>query len=741
MISKEDLFARLEQGHAAGVAVLTPNARLSRALQADFDAFQTNKNLTSWEAPDILPFGAFVARLWEDALYSPIGEMSGSQLPMLLTPAQEQRLWEEILAGSELLAIPQAAAQCREAWGLLHAWRIGAGPGNEDAAAFGRWSREYQRRTRDEVDAARLPDLMLGCLKDLKLPKMVVAYGFDILPPQTREFLEKLSYQECGAEPVEASSLRASFASAKLELEAAASWARERLEQGRARIGVVVPDLGRRRKEASRIFSRVMRPGFNLPGAPAAPMPFNLSLGEPLTNYPLVEAALDLLELSARPVPFALASRLVRSPFLGGADTEMSARARLDAKLRKSLDATVSLPKLIAVTDGKLRKILESMFALPREENRSAGEWARHFSAVLEAAGFPGERTLDSAEFQARAKWHETLGEFSKLERVASKLDFSEAISVLKRLCADTLFQPAHFADGPDAPIQVLGVFESAGLRFDCLWVSGLTDEAWPLAARPNPFLPIALQKKAGIPQAGAEASLELCRRLTQEWAASAAETIFSCPFRDGERELAPSPLILGVAAGELALPCYPSYRDLLFKSKNLESVQDVRGPRVAKPAVRGGTRVLADQAACPFRAFARWRLNAEALEEPAPGLDPRDRGKLLHALMKEIWGHLKNSSALRSDIGPVIPRAAEAAVRELGLEGRFAELERVRLAKLAHEWLEIEAKRTPFQVAALEERRTINVAGLELSGRIDRMDKVGDVDVLIGYKGGNGST
>ncbi|MGQ0547240.1 MAG: PD-(D/E)XK nuclease family protein, partial [Betaproteobacteria bacterium] len=46
-----------------------------------------------------------------------------------------------------------------------------------------------------------------------------------------------------------------------------------------------------------------------------------------------------------------------------------------------------------------------------------------------------------------------------------------------------------------------------------------------------------------------------------------------------------------------------------------------------------------------------------------------------------------------------------------------------------------------PVQVAALEERRTITGAGLELPGRIDRMDTVGDEHVLIDYKGGNVST
>ena len=58
--------------------------------------------------------------------------------------------------------------------------------------------------------------------------------------------------------------------------------------------------------------------------------------------------------------------------------------------------------------------------------------------------------------------------------------------------------------------------------------MSGLTDEAWPLAARPNPFLPVALQKKAGIPEASAEGSLALDRRLTEEWQGAADEVVFS---------------------------------------------------------------------------------------------------------------------------------------------------------------------------------------------------------------------
>jgi len=154
---------------------------------------------------------------------------------------------------------------------------------------------------------------------------------------------------------------------------------------------------------------------------------------------------------------------------------------------------------------------------------------------------------------------------------------------------------------------------------------------------------------------------------------------------------------------------------------------------------VRGGTRVLADQAACPFRAYARWRLYAQALDEPATGLDAAARGSLLHALMRNIWTDLQSSHNLHGDLEPVIARAAKGAVQEIGIEGRFAELERVRLAKLAREWLELEKTRSDFEISALEEKRTIEIAGLEFSGRIDRMDKLqSGGHALIDYKTGN---
>src|SRR6266852_1274932 len=685
VLKKRELFEQLAQGRGAGVTVVTPNQRLSRALMLEFDAFQIGKALSVWEAPDILPFGAFVQRLYEDGRYADLS----AELPMLLTPSQEEELWKQVVGGSGLLAVEGAAAKCRDAWNLANLWRIRPGAGNQATEAFARWLTHYKKKTENDLDSPRLPDALQRFLPELKRPKLVVAYAFDILPPQTRDFLDALGTEIafCRPDPRSATVSRAAFDSAKREIEAAAQWARARLEAGGKRIGVVVPSLPEDRKEVARVFSRVMRPG----GEKAA-MPFDISIGIPLERYPVVALALSVLRVSQDEIPFEEASRLVRSPFIGGAETELGARMRLEARLREKLGASVVLPKLIAAAGQTplLRARLEKLYAL------------------RETAGFPGERALDSDEFQTQAKWHEALGELSRLDRISKEMSFSQAFQTLRKICADTLFQP----ETPDTPIQVLGLLESAGVEFDHLWVTGLTDEAWPLKSSPNPFLPLAQQRKAGIPEASAETSLALDRRITD------------------------------LPEKAVEIPAFSKLRDAIFASRKTETLQDRVAPAVREKQVRGGTRVLSDQAACPFRAFARHRLHAEELEEPAEGLDASKRGKLVHLLMQNVWDELKDSTALQGDLSPAIERAAAAAVKEMAVEGRFAELERKRLARLGHEWFEkVEKQRPPFSVVSTEEKRPIVFSGVTFDARIDRVDRLeSGGHAIVDYKTGGGN-
>lgn len=94
--------------------------------------------------------------------------------------------------------------------------------------------------------------------------------------------------------------------------------------------------------------------------------------------------------------------------------------------------------------------------------------------------------------------------------------------------------------------MQVMGALEASGLRFDHLWVAGFHDEARPGPPKPNPFLPVRLQREGGLPRCSAERELEFAALITRRLLASAPDVVVSYPLLVEDHEVSPSPLILG---------------------------------------------------------------------------------------------------------------------------------------------------------------------------------------------------
>jgi probable DNA repair protein len=777
-----DIFTHLAAGPAAGVTVVTPNRRLAGDLKREFNLAQTAGGIAAWESADILPISAFTERLYQDALYS--GQAPG--LPMLLTPAQEDVLWEDIVyrseAGAVLLSIPETAKLAREAWMLAHGWqlmpRLGNFPLNEDGRAFRDWANLFERTTRRtrRIDRARLFELASELCRrpETRKPKRLVYYGFDIITPQQATFL--VSLEEAGCEVLPAEPLRrdpqsvnvgrAACSDPEDEIRRAAAWARACIEaDSAARVGIVVPELSGRLDAIKRVFGSVMQPDVqqSLPGAARPVLPFNVSLGVPLTSFPIVRAAFLVLELGAMEVSFEQASALLRSPFIRGGETEMTVRARLDARLRKRSDPAVTLEQLLVSVERECKGsniacplLAQSLSALVQFKKAwSGGRYppsllAKAMTEALHAVGFPGERELDSIEFQALKKWQEVIADFSVLDSVWPQTGYGAAMSRLRRMAGETLFQP----ETPEVPIQILGVLEAAGMSFDYLWVMGLSDEAWPSRSRPNPFLPIELQRSSNLPQGSPAASLELARRLTRGWLCAAGEVVLSHSSLGNTREsaaLAPSPLISGIAVRDIALPAYASHRDLIRRASQLERMIDDRAPALHGARIHGGVAVIKDYAACPFRALAIHRFRAKGIEAPSAGLSAAERGTLAHHMLAQVWSYLKTRRALEiineKDLEAVLVDAAKRAVsharqhRPATLSGRFAEIEQRRLIRLAQAWLDEDRRRGDFRVAAVEAKHSIEIAGLILTTRLDRVDEVGDGRrIIIDYKTGTQS-
>ncbi len=779
-IGRDAVFERLARGHAGRITVLTPNRRLAQALARAFDEGRAGAGLLAWETADILPWTDFVERLWDEALHAP----NGDALPLLLGAEEEQALWESSVADSrhaqQLLSATGPAAQCREAWRLLHAWRLGTAMAsadcNEDASAFREWSARYERicRERRFVEAARLPDLVspLVLAGTIRVPATLVLYAFDLLTPQLRDFLGACASSggevlACEAPRREGAAIRIELASPREEIAAAALWARSRLQEASSRpgtpaprIGVVVPDLALSRRMVERVFAETMHPGHGAPGRVRPTRAFGLSLGAALSGFPIVNDALLLLSLAGQEISFEEASRLIRSPFLAGAQIEMAARARLDAALRERAGVTLTLERLVGMIAMSgmphapvLAERLGDLAACRRSDlfaARVAPDWAKAFAQALRAVGFPGDRGLDSAEFQALGKWHEILAAFGRLERVVGKMGYREGLNRLARMAAGTLFQP----ESPVVPVQVMGILESAGLDFDHLWVMGLTDDSWPLAARPNPFLPIRVQRAAGIPEADASTSLSLDRRITEGWLGAAPEVVISHARAKGDAEAAPSPLVVQVTpAGVEAIgtPATLTWRDSIHRAAKRERFVDEQGPAFAGEVGSGGTALFGEQAACPFRAFAMRRLGSTSPESPQPGLGAAERGTLLHAVLASAWEALGDKGRLDSasdeDLDAILAKAAAGALERIrrrrphALDARFAALERDRLVRLGREWLEFERGRGDFAVVATESKVPATFGGITVNVKLDRLDRLAAGGcAVIDYKTGNAS-
>jgi probable DNA repair protein len=216
--------------------------------------------------------------------------------------------------------------------------------------------------------------------------------------------------------------------------------------------------------------------------------------------------------------------------------------------------------------------------------------------------------------------------------------------------------------------------------------------------------------------------------------------------LREQDRDLAPSPLIEGIAIGELELPEYASWRDAIHQSADIERFADAAAPELrADGPIRGGASLLKDQAACPFRAFAVRRLGARALDAPHAGLDAMERGTLVHRVLEAVWRKLGTKRTLDAlaapDLDALLVRVADEAVaaqrakRPTTLRGRFAAIERERLAGLARAWLEVERARGDFTVLPEDERR-VDAGPLALTVRLDRVDETANGErIVIDYK------
>lgn len=742
---------------------LCATARLAQALR-DQPAAQTG----AWATPRALTIGAWLVEALEAAM------LRGTTPPLrLLDGPGERLLWERVIADSLaddsrlLFDLPGMAAAAQEAHGLCELWQLrpAHGPLAEETRLFLGWRREFTRRcdARGWLDAARLP----GLVRDLiaagqgELPAQVTFAGFDRFTPAEAALRAALADRgvtvDDQPQPASAPRLAQTIPcdGAPAECRAVAAWAKAMLTaHPQYRLGIVAPNLAEVRDPLAFALDDALHPEALLPGAAAIPRRYNFSLGQPLTAQPLAQAALDLLALGCRrDHEQAPLGELLRSPYWSAGTGEADSRARIDAAMRRELEYFTDLPALVRLakrlfaseglsSPALLRQLEDFIDATAKAgARRLPSAWARSFEDWLRCLRWPGDRPLDSGEFQAREAFRDTLAGLGRYDDILGPIGAGEALRRLAQAAGERVFQP----ETRGAPaIEIMGVLESTGLTFDALWVMGMNDHAWPAPARPNPLLPAELQRRAGTPHASAEVELAFAATVHRRLLAAAPEVSFSWMRQDGNRLLRPSPLVAGLIES-LAPVAESASRPTI----SLERLADTQAPSVAPgEKVPGGTGLLKAQAVCPAWGFYQYRLGAKALRPAVEGLDAMERGTLVHGALEHFWQAVAGRAALLAlDAAAEKAHIAEAVAAALAdfeeashrqLPARFRELEALRLGRLLAAWLAVERQRPPFTVVAREQEVTLEIEGIQVRTVIDRIDRLEDGGlVVLDYKTG----
>ncbi|MFM2287483.1 MAG: hypothetical protein RL684_626 [Pseudomonadota bacterium] len=758
-----------------GGTVVVPNRQRAVAIGLAHARAKLAEGHSTWPAPDVLPFSAWLARV--------VDADRAQCLPELrrLGPDEEWLLWREAARraadDAHWLQAPTLSESLRESVRLRRDWglpvRAAAGP--EEGFQARAWAAfEQATRALFAVSSDDWPLLLAQAPAQGSEARPLLFAGFEDPGSALRERIVALggawlpAAGAAGPMPAAAPVPAAVhvLADRASELVEAALWCRAWLERDPgARLLVIVPQLAQCRALATRSFARVLQAAALLDDEPTEP-PFALEGGRPLPDHPLAQAALGLWALLAGQQDFQPLSALLRTPYLSlAAGAECQA---LELQLRERNVTRASLASLAQFCAARAPALHASLQALQSDlqsdlqsgpARDTAEGWAPRLAHCLARAGWPGSAPLGSAELQARVRCDELLGQFAQLGGSAGRLDLAGAVELISSLAGRIAFEAAS----DDVPVTITASTADPLVHYDAIRVLGLNSDAWPRPSQPDAFVAVARQRAAGIRRSTAAGQLGIALEAQRSWRARAGELVLSCARAEDDAQLQPSSLLglgappEGLHAGPaLIAPVVDPLRLALLACSRLEPLPALPAlpwsPAVPLP---GGTRALTLQSQCPFQAWATLRLGAATLREPQSGLPASERGKLLHDVLERTWTALRGSEALLECTGAKRARLVDECVAGAvaRLRGRMSpppaplllEIESRRLASLVLLLLAAEGERQPFRVEACEKSVEATLGGARIDVRIDRVDRLvgaGASDaaspfVVLDYKSG----
>ena len=749
-----------------GSLVLTSGGRLARQLQHRHRLQQLEKGHNSWRPLEVRSLNGWLHQSWQD-----LWESEAPAGPWL-----RLRLWYEVIRNNQPPAeLPLDLPLCQtldQTYGVLIRHRLDPTETRFPSPLIA-WRQHICREFISALNdlkrwhPAALPLKIAEVINSgrLALPKSLIIAAFEAVAP-IEEALFRVVRQKTDVTVFPLPKEKPGNVQAVtlpdqkqeiLYLGQELLCSCQELKPGS--IGVVVPNLELYAQALRRTLSTLL--GQRLTPQEEA---FNITLGTPLLEHPLVQAALIPLRLLGDEEKRHVLIGLLLSPYYGAWAGNRRQLARLDRHWREmtpeaDLDSLYGKahsrePTLVPYLSPGGTDLLDLLAPFQGRSSLSAEKWKDLLNKLWGSVQFPS--LADESDRVAFNHLESTLT--SLVADLGSwSMDSRTFLAWLRQALAAEVFQ---VAGSEQAGIQVMGLIESRGLAFQRLFLLGMTSTALPQPVRPLPFLDF--EERRQVLGGTLRSQYEFAHAAFQHLLATAPEIILTRPEEiEGEPVSAtpfwPTPWqstpvdfwTLPNAAWSRAGWLRSAWKGLIEPHPE-ETAADHLTTTIPFPkSLSVSSLAVAFQ--CPFRFLIQVLLELKPLAEPVGGLRPEDRGLSIHHVLSCITRKLRpRLQEGNLDWELVFPSVQEcvAAVHEkmaaiptwqverrrwLGKEFGLLKLwfqEELNHLQTGWHWL---AEEIPFKGLTVEGWPTT------LNGRIDRVDFHPELGLLCwDYKSGS---
>ncbi len=513
------------------------------------------------------------------------------------------------------------------------------------------------------------------------------------------------------------------------------AWARVYIEKHpNAQVACVVPNLNQDWSQLQYLAGDMLHPHR---------VRFSITGGEPLLSQGIVECAFLSLSLQHK-TPYKTFKKWFKSPYLedlGSAQQRLEMLHDLDTFFHDEMPLSSVLAHLQNhhadhSICSLLARLLSHDFPV-RTGIHQARTWMDEHFKILQ---FPNYTRLSSASYQAFMMLADSLDQLFELDFYHTHLDQESFVFKLQLLWQSTMFQ---VQSPKNVSIRIMGPLEAQCIPFDALYLADFDARNYPLQRDYNPFIPISMQIQHQMPKACAAKEYAIAQATLKNYRQFTKNIVVSYAKDDSSGLMQyPSTLIEGLKFKTAHF--YQSAQEDKVEISVLDD--DDYGLALHDKLKKGAMKMLQFQSICPFRAYAQVRMGLEPHEQAGYYLPAWLRGSIMHDVLANFFSKITNQESLKqlsqAQKSKLLDGFIQKALKDYGKKHSSLEdfsiqkLEALRLKELLLVWLETELSRSPFSVIATEKKQRFVVGPLEITMRIDRLDRLENGDLLlIDYK------